>query len=219
MKKTFYSIIIAVLIFVVAFFAARWFWTSPDAVNGQISGNNVTGSLPEEGYEFEQASGMQSYENGLAAFSYDSDKVIFLEMPSSDENGYPMTSFLLKDDENVLPRLDVIPLKLEEPFSQDVTVDDWQELVRALLLAYYNTEEQSRVVINFADGVVKVDENSAKMYMYATCTLDGSATPNMNGVIRLVGNNKSAIITLALTEKGFTIPDELEDIYMSVTLD
>lgn len=219
MKKTFYSIIIAVLIFVVAFFAARWFWTSPDAVNGQIPGNNVTGSLPEEGYEFEQASGMQSYENGLAAFSYDSDKVIFLEMPSSDENGYPMTSFLLKDDENVLPRLDVIPLKLEEPFSQDVTVDDWQELVRALLLAYYNTEEQSRVVINFADGVVKVDEDSAKMYMYVTCTLDGSATPNMNGVIRLVGNNKSAIITLALAEKGFTIPDELEDIYMSVTLD
>ena len=218
MKKNVYSIVFAVIIFVVALFAARWFWTSPASSQGQHLEDNNVGVVTDEIDEESQVSGIQTYENGMAAFVYDSDKIVFQEMPSSDENGYPMTSFLLKDNEDVLPRLDIIPLQLTEPFSQDITVDDWQELVRALILAYYNTEEQQRVAINFADGVVKVDEDSAKMYVYVTSTLDGAATPNMNGVIRLCGNKESAVVTLALSQKGMAIPSEIEDIYMSVTL-
>jgi len=218
MKKNVYSIIIAVVIFIAAIFAARWFFTAPDNANDQQSVNNPVDLVTENMPESDLAMGIQTYENGMAEFSYDSDKIVFQEMPSSDENGYPMTSFLLKNNEEVLPRLDVIPLKLTEPFSQEVTVEEWQELVKSLLLAYYNTEEQNNVAINFADGVVKVDESSAKMYVYVTSTLNGSATPNMNGVVRLFGNNDSAVITLALAEKGESIPKEMEDIYMSVVL-
>ena len=129
-----------------------------------------------------------------------------------------MTSFLLNDTEDVLPRLDVLPLKLTEPFTESVTVEEWQELVKSLILAYYSTLEQENVKITFADGVVKVDNGEAKMYVYVTTTLEGSSTPDMSGVIRLTANNESAVVTLALARKGEAIPSEIEDVYMSINL-
>ena len=85
-------------------------------------------------------------------------------------------------------------------------------------MAYYSTLEQENVKITFADGVVKVDNGEAKMYVYVTTTLEGSSTPDMSGVIRLTANNESAVVTLALARKGEAIPSEIEDVYMSINL-
>lgn len=219
MRKSFFSIIIAFIVLIAALLCCKWLWTGGEEQGAHYT---PTGALiADTGNEYEVSrleGGLQTYENGLAEFTYDSGKIVFMEMPSDDEGGYPMTSFLLINNEDVLPRLDVVPLQLTEPFAESVTVEEWQELVRSLILAYYSTLEQESVKINFADGVVKVDNGEAKMYVYVTTTLSGSSTPDMNGVIRLTANSESAVVTLALARKGETIPSEIEDVYMSVNL-
>ena len=196
----------------------KWLWTGGEQEPHYTSTGAIVPGEEDDGEVNEQVAGLQTYENGLAEFTYDIGKIVFMEMPSDDEEGYPMTSFLLNDTEDVLPRLDVLPLKLTEPFTESVTVEEWQELVKSLILAYYSTLEQENVKITFADGVVKVDNGEAKMYVYVTTTLEGSSTPDMSGVIRLTANNESAVVTLALARKGEAIPSEIEDVYMSINL-
>ena len=218
MRKSFLSIIIAIVVLVVALLCCKWFFTGAEQGAHYTPTGAIVSGEDDDGEVNEQVAGLQTYENGLAEFTYDSGKIVFMEMPSDDEEGYPMTSFLLDDTEDVLPRLDVLPLKLTEPFAELVTVEEWQELVKSLILAYYSTLEQESVKITFADGVVKVDNGEAKMYVYVTTTLEGSSTPDMSGVIRLTANNESAVVTLALARKGEAIPSEIEDVYMSINL-
>lgn len=218
MRKSFLSIIIAMIVLVVALLCCKWLWIGGEQEPYYTSTGAIVSGEEDDGEVNEQVAGLQTYENGLAEFTYDIGKIVFMEMPSDDEEGYPMTSFLLNDTEDVLPRLDVLPLKLTEPFTESVTVEEWQELVKSLILAYYSTLEQENVKITFADGVVKVDNGEAKMYVYVTTTLEGSSTPDMSGVIRLTANNESAVVTLALARKGEAIPSEIEDVYMSINL-
>lgn len=218
MRKSFLSIIIAMIVLVVALLCCKWLWIGGEQEPHYTSTGAIVSGEEDDGEVNEQVAGLQTYENGLAEFTYDIGKIVFMEMPSDDEEGYPMTSFLLNDTEDVLPRLDVLPLKLTEPFTESVTVEEWQELVKSLILAYYSTLEQENVKITFADGVVKVDNGEAKMYVYVTTTLEGSSTPDMSGVIRLTANNESAVVTLALARKGEAIPSEIEDVYMSINL-
>lgn len=218
MRKSFLSIIIAMIVLVVALLCCKWLWTGGEQEPHYTSTGAIVSGEEDDCEVNEQVAGLQTYENGLAEFTYDIGKIVFMEMPSDDEEGYPMTSFLLNDTEDVLPRLDVLPLKLTEPFTESVTVEEWQELVKSLILAYYSTLEQESVKITFADGVVKVDNEEAKMYVYVTTTLEGSSTPDMSGVIRLTANNESAVVTLALARKGEAIPSEIEDVYMSINL-
>lgn len=218
MRKTYLSIIIAVVVFIVAVLCCRSFWSADKHPVDTQPSDIVASDLDNIDSDNSLNKGLQTYENGLAEFTYDSNKIVFMEMPSDDEDGYPMTSFLMLNNEDVLPRLDVIPMKLTEPFTESVSVEEWQQLVKSLILAYYNTSEQEQVNINFSDGVVKVNEGEAKMYVYVSTKLDASATPDLNGVIRLTANNKAAVVTLALAHRGESIPSELEDVYMSINI-
>lgn len=186
--------------------------TAPGVVD-EPQGADDAGELPDE------AQGpVRAYDNGLASFTYDSTKLVFQEMPSADESGYSMTSFLVLDSDDVLPRVDVMPLVMDEAIPETLPESDWQSLAKTLILAYYNAAEHGNVVIDISSTVVKVDGNSAKLYVGFTTTLDGSETPNMSGAVRMTTNGTNAVITLALAEKGTSVPQEMYDLYMSAVV-
>ena len=64
---------------------------------------------------------LKIYDNGAATFSYDSTKLIFDEIPPSEENGIPMVSFMPVDAEDVLPRVDAMPLTVS---ASDLTTSE-----------------------------------------------------------------------------------------------
>ena len=166
----------------------------------------------------ETATGIHKYDNGMASFSYDAAKLMFQEMPSDDESGYPMTSFLPANSDDVLPRVDIIPLVLDTPFDSTTNKEEWESLVKTLVLAYYAQSEWESVSLVFDSSTVKVEDGGAKMFARFSTKLDGSATPNLTGAIRLISNEKNAVVSIALTRTGNLVPQEMTDLYMSASL-
>ena len=185
------------------------------AVESQGDTPDITGEVQVNP---ETATGTHQYDNGMASFSYDAEKLMFQEMPSDDENGYPMTSFLLANSDDVLPRVDIIPLVLDTPFDSSTNKEEWESLVRTLVLAYYAQSEWEAVSLAFDSSTVKVESDNAKMFARFSTKLDGSATPNLTGAIRLIANDKNAVVSIALARTGSLVPQEMTDLYMSANL-
>lgn len=214
MKKVIVTVGIAILVFIIGIVGAKVFLFSDSDDDGIYTADENGVVLQDEIVE----EGSHTYENGLASFTYDGAALSFTEIPSDDESGYPMTSFVLSDSEDVLPRVDIYPLTLTIPFDENAPKDDWETLVKTMLKAYYNKEEQESVDIVVSNTVVKTGEDMVKMFSNFETTLVGSVTPNLTGAARLVANDKTAVLTLALTHKGGYLPQEMIDLYMSSQL-
>ena len=136
------------------------------------------------------------YDNGAATFSYDSTKLIFDEIPPSEENGIPMVSFMPVDSEDVLPRVDAMPLTVSasgEGTENFYNIDEesWKQLAAACVLQYLSPASKD-----------------------AAQTGDSS----MNGSIRLIANGENAMITMAMSRQSSSLPEALKDVYMSMQL-
>lgn len=169
------------------------------------------------------------YDNGVASFNYDSTKLIFDEIPPSEENGVPMVSFMLADSENALPRVDAMPLKVSatgdgEANFYNITEESWQQLAAACVLQYYSPTSQDAAQISFSGTAVKLESaTSMKMFTNISVTIPGeiavqSGDFSMNGAIRLIASDEQAMITMAMFNQNSSLPEELRDVYMSMQL-
>lgn len=229
MKKMIVTILIALVVIAAAAFGVKALLfpssnaspvsTDTPAVSEDVSpGQDENVGEEEVIVSTDNANPMKSYDNGMASFTYDSSKLYFAEEPSDNENGIPLTSFLQIDTTDVLPRLDIMPLTLDAPFPATTAESEWEDLAKSLILAYYSESAREAVNLAFKDTTVKVEGDTAKMYVSFTCILDDSAEYSLSGIVRLVSNADSAIITVAMCRNGDTIPSELYDTYMSVEL-
>lgn len=169
------------------------------------------------------------YDNGVASFNYDSTKLIFDEIPPSEENGVPMVSFMLADSENALPRVDAMPLKVsatgdgEENFY-NISEDVWQQLAAEAVRQYYSPASKAAAQISFSGTVVKPESTtSMKMFTNISVTIPSDIAAqtgdfSMNGSIRLVASGEQAMITMAMYGQNSSLPEELKDVYMSMQL-
>lgn len=169
------------------------------------------------------------YDNGIASFSYDSTKLVFDEIPPSDENGIPMVSFMPMDSENALPRVDAMPLKVSATGDGDdnfynINEEGWQKLAAACVLQYFSQTSQNAAQISFANTTVKPEGGtSMKMFTSISVTIPEDIAAqtgdySMSGSIRLVAKGETAMITMAMYRQNSFLPAELEDVYMSMLL-
>ena len=169
------------------------------------------------------------YDNGLAAFNYDSTKLVFDEIPPSDENGIPMVSFMPIDSENALPRVDAMPLTVSATGDGDsnfynITEESWQQLAAACVLQYLSPTSQDAAQISFSGTTVKPEgATSMKMFTNISVTIPENIASqtgdfSMNGSIRLVASGEQAMITMAMYRQNSSLPEELKDVYMSMQL-
>lgn len=163
--------------------------------------------------------GKTLYDNGVATFQYDAEAVYFSEIPSDQDNGIPMTSFLMLGTEDVLPRVDAMPLTISDSGEgannfYNITEEDWLALAKALVAGYYPTSVQDKMSITLSDPAVKVDGTTAKLYVSFSSRSDEDS--NFDGSVRLIANGTNAIATVALTPVGSSLPTALHDVYMSV---
>lgn len=186
--------------------------TNPSAgVSGTLDGE--TPSLPPE-----NANPIKIYSNGIATFVYDSRKVYFDEMPSDNIDGAPQTWFFMADTNTATPSVAAFPLALESPFGTSVTDEDWEELAKAYIMSFFSPDMQRLVTVKTDGTVVKIDGDTAKMYVRFDCDVASSPENNINGVVRLVSNANNAMVTVAITADGQNLPEALTDVYMSVSL-
>ena len=108
-------------------------------------------------------------------------------------------------------------MTLEKPFS-NITNEDWEELAKAYIMSYFSPDAQGLVTVAMNGTVVKIDGDNAKMYVAFDCDVASSPANNINGVVRLVANANNAIVTVAVTADGQSLPECLNDVYMSVAL-
>lgn len=246
MKKTIVVIVCAVLVIIVGIFGAKAFLFSgnkepnSDATNIPITSTDnpaaamsdaadnpdipaVTPTVPNSDDP------IKLYDNGVATFNYDSTKLVFDEIPPSEENGIPMVSFMPADSENALPRVDAMPLTVsatgdgEENFY-NINEDSWQQLAAACVLQYYSPASQDAAQISFSNTTVK-SESAMSMKMFTNI---GVIIPSeiaaqtgdfsMNGSIRLIASGEQAMITMAMYNQNSSLPNELRDVYMSMQL-
>jgi len=161
---------------------------------------------------------IKAYDNGIACFMYDSRKVFFDEMPSDNIDGIPQTWFFMADSNSAMPSVAAFPIPLENPFTSEVTNEDWENLAKFYIMSFFSPDVQDLVSVNMSDTVVKINGDTAKMYVAFDCDVASSPENNMNGVVRLVSNASNAVVTVAITEDGQSLPEALQDTYMSVTL-
>ena len=235
MKKLLVTLVITLLVVVVAIFGVKTF-LFPDTNTGtKVTPNDEPGIIAtDDGQAMTDNVGtdadntvsvvpnsddpIKTYDNGLATFTYDSTQVFFSEMPSDSEDGYPITMWQMIDGDGGLPFMDTMPLTLTQPFPEETGEQDWDDMIKALLVAYYAVEDRENVQISITDSVVKVDGDEAKAFANFTTTLDGSATPNLTGCARMVSDADSAVVMVALAEEGNQVPQVFKDIYMSAEL-
>ena len=221
MKKLLISLLIVVVLFALGFFGASHFlFNDTEAPEEEqlpteyVADENGTVSQVEE-----EANTAATYENGLATFTYDSSLLMFDEIPSDKEGGYPMSSFTLMDSEDILPRVDIYPLVLETPITDEETAkQDWETLVRSMLLGYYNAGEQEGVSITLTNHAVRIEDGVAKMFCNFSTSLANSATPNLSGSARMIADEDSAVLTLGIAKSGSSVPQAMVDLYMSAAL-
>ena len=161
---------------------------------------------------------IKTYDNGVATFTYDSTKVYFDEMPAENTDGIPQSWFFMVESDSAIPSITVFPMVLEKAFTADVTKEDWEDLAKAFILSYFTTDVQSLVDVKFSGTALKIEDETAKMYVSFDCDVLGSPENNMNGVVRLVSNASYAMVTVAIVQDGQSMPQELIDTYMSVEL-
>lgn len=214
MKKT---IICAAAVCITAAAAGAFLYLSAPR-GGNVTQDDIAASFGtvSDAISTQNTGGMKTYSNGIASFTYDSASLCFEEMPSDNEDGYPFTSFLPLNSTAALPRVDIVPL-VGSVFS-GWSEEEWKNLARSLILAYYQPSEYEQVAINFGTPVMKSDGNEIKMFIAFDTALDGSATPNMHGVLRLVSDGGKGVVTAALSETGQYVPASMESLYMSVDL-
>lgn len=165
----------------------------------------------------EDANPIKVYDNGIATFAYDNRKVYFDEMPSDNVDGTPQTWFFLSNSNSALPSVAAYPMTLEKPFN-NITNEDWEELAKAYIMSYFSPDVQGLVTVAMNGTVVKIDGDNAKMYVAFDCDVASSPANNINGVVRLVANANNAMVTVAVTADGQSLPECLSDVYMSVAL-
>lgn len=173
----------------------------------------VTSSTSSDG-----SNPFKSYDNGIATFTYDSRKVYFDEMPSETDDGIPQTWFFMTDSNSAMPSVAVFPLTLESPFNSSITDADWEELAKAYIMSFFSPDVQGLVTIDMSGTVVKIEGESAKMYVAFDCDVASSPQNNMNGCVRLVSDAAHAVVTVAVANDGQSIPEALTDTYMSAVL-
>lgn len=224
MKKTFIGIGVTFGIAALALILAINFLTPSNApapleskdpsASGIGSGGNqnIVTSAPEGD------SPIKEYDNGIATFTYDSTKLFFDEMPSDNTDGIPQTWFFQTYSNAAIPSVAVFPLILEKPFSTGVSNEDWEGLAKAHILSFFSPDMQGLTSVKFSGTVVKVEGETAKMYLQFDCDVASSPENNINGVVRLVADSQHAIITVAVAADGQSIPAEMTDTYMSVSL-
>lgn len=172
---------------------------------------------------------LKIYDNGAATFSYDSTKLIFDEIPPSEENGIPMVSFMPVDAEDVLPRVDAMPLTVSasgEGAENFYNIDEesWKQLAAACILEYLSPTSKDAAQISFENTVVKPESaTSAKMFTNISLSIPAdiavqTGDASMNGSVRLVANGENAMITMAMSRQSSSLPESLKDVYMSMEL-
>lgn len=166
----------------------------------------------------EDTNPIKVYDNGIATFTYDNRKVYFDEMPSNNTDGTPQTWFFLSESDSALPSVAAYPMTLEKPFSSSITNEDWEELAKAYIMSYFSPDVQGLVTVGMNGTVVKIDGDTAKMYVAFDCDVASSPANNINGVVRLIANANNAMVTVAVTADGQSLPECLVDVYMSVVL-
>ena len=128
-------------------------------------------------------------------------------------------SFLSVETDDAMPRIDVCPLTLPEPFKADTSKEEWQSLVTTLLKSYFSTDIQSNVNIAYSDVVVNVTDTGAEMSLSFNCTVKDFESGNMAGLVRLIANTNNAIIVAAMYQGEDGLPGYFTDTYLSAKLD
>ena len=152
---------------------------------------------------------LKIYDNGAATFSYDSTKLIFDEIPPSEENGIPMVSFM--------------PVDAAENFY-NIDEESWKQLAAACILEYLSPTSKDAAQISFENTVVKPESaTSAKMFTNISVSIPAdiavqTGDASMNGSVRLVANGENAMITMAMSRQSSSLPESLKDVYMSMEL-
>jgi len=250
MKKTIIAIACAALVVILGVVGAKMFLFSDDEDQkdpaADIPNIPITSTMPDESPQTQQSAPVSDipavtptipngdnlvklYDNGIATFNYDSTKLVFDEIPPSDENGVPMVSFMLMDSENALPRVDAMPLKVSatgdgEDNFYNINEESWQQLAAACVLQYFSQTSQSAAQISFSNTTIK-PESATSMKMFTTISVsipDDVASQtgdvSMAGAIRLLASGENAMITMAMSRQNSFLPTELEDVYMSMQL-
>lgn len=166
----------------------------------------------------EDTNPIKTYDNGIATFTYDSRKVYFDEMPSENVDGIPQTWFFQAESNSAMPAVAAFPMTLESPFNSKITDADWEELAKAYIMSFFSPDMQGLVTVKMGGTAVKIDGDTAKMYVQFDCDVVSSPENNMNGVVRLVSNATNAMVTVAVTADGQSLPEAMSDVYMSVSL-
>lgn len=169
------------------------------------------------------------YDNGAASFKYDSTKVAFDEIPPSEENGIPMVSFVPADSEEVLPRVDAMPLTVSATGEGDenfynINEESWKQLAAACVLQYLSQTSRDAAQITFQNTVVKPDgATSMKLFTNISVSIPENISSqtgdfSMNGSIRMIASGEKAMITMAMSRQNASLPECLKDVYMSMEL-
>lgn len=225
MKKLLITLSISAAIILACILGIRLLMVPGDSEVGRDPDPLTTEEKQETGEEEAEAIAgevMRSYSNGVASFQYDSSKLFFQETPSMDESGYPAAVFYGVDmhesqAELALPQVVITPLVLTQPFPETTNQEEWEAFAKAMILGFYIGQVQEKVQIEFSNTVVKVEGTDAKMYVAFTSMLEDGLS--FSGAIRMVANEKYAVMTMANTEVGKAIPQEMHDLYMSAELE
>ncbi len=164
---------------------------------------------------------------GIASFNYDSTKLVFDEIPSDQEDGVLMVSFMPADASEALPRVDAMPVKVSAVGEGDenfynMTEESWKNLAAACVLQYLSPSGREQAQISFSGTVVKKEEGPVmKMFTNISITVPENIAAqtgdvNMNGSVRLISANENAIITMAMYKQNSALPQALTDAYMSL---
>lgn len=245
MKKTIITILITVLVMVIALVGVKVFLFSGDKTPAPTDTTNIPiTSQPAQTTPGEDPAqpanpipavtptlpgsdeAVRLLDIGVASFNYDSTKLVFDEIPSDEEDGTPMVSFMPADAAETLPRVDAMPIKVSNSGDGDqnfynMTEDSWQNLAAACVLQYLSPSGQEKAQLSFSGTVVKKEENSMKMFTNISVTVPADIAAqtgdvSMNGSIRLISNGGNAVITMAMYRQNSSLPEALKDAYMSL---
>ena len=189
-----------------------------DNSNDDTRGDMQEDIDPSESFP-EQPTSAQVYDNGIATMTYDGTKLFFSETPSDDESAYPLTTFLSVENEDVLPRLDIIPIDVTSS-TPILTEDNFSQLVKTMLLGYYTINEQGGVNIALDTPMITEGANGV-LYVGSigfSTSKEGSFTPDMNGTARIQIFGTRALVTLELAKKGMEVPKEFTDVAVSAKM-
>ena len=156
-----------------------------------------------------------TYNNGLASFVYDATQLIWEEIPSDQDNGYPMSSFYLLDGGEALPRVDVFSAELTVPFADGQAEAEWEAFAKEMVMAYYTEEEHESVALTVGEPVVKYEDGITKAYLPFEAILEIAPEYSIAGSVRMLASGTKASITVAAHKPGETMDEVLYELVMS----